>query len=154
MARLFIAALLLMPLIEIAVMIKVGQIIGLLPTLALLVGAGLLGMVLIRQQGLSMVMQMRRNVAAGELPARAVADAMMIGFAAVLLLLPGFLTDIGALLLLLPPVRDFIYRSLARNMVVVTTTGPRGGPYGRGGDGRRVPGPDTIELDEDDYRRE
>lgn len=150
MGRLFLIAIIALPLIEIAVMIKVGQTIGLLWTLALLIGAAILGGFMLRQQGLSVLMDMRRKVDEGRVPGKAVADAMMIGLAALLLLLPGFLTDIAAIALLLPPVRALIYRALASRVVVVRPGG--GGP--RDPKDPRLTRPGTIDLDDDDYRRQ
>lgn len=147
MARFLVLGFILLPIVEIAIFIKVGQTIGLLPTLALILGAALLGAVLLRQQGLSVLGQLRSDVSSGRMPARAIADAMMIGVAAVFLVLPGFLSDVAALALLLPPVRHWIYATLARRVTVVET----GATYRRH-DPRpgRIEG--TIDLDEDDYR--
>lgn len=138
-ARLFLILVLIVPVIEIAVIIAVGQRIGLLPTIALLVGAGLLGALLLRQQGMATLMRLRGDLAERRMPARALADTMMIGLAAVLMVLPGFLSDIVALALLIPPVRGAIYAALARNMVVVS---PHDAP----------PANPTIELPPEDYR--
>lgn len=150
MARYFALGLIALPIIEIAIFIKVGQTIGLLPTLALVIGAALLGGLLLRQQGVSVLMQLRSNVNAGRMPGRTIADAMMIGLAALFLVLPGFLSDIVALALLLPPVRGWIYGALASRVTVVDTMGQRS--Y-RAPDDPRVGGPGgTIDLDEDDYR--
>lgn len=148
MARFFIFGLIILPIIEIAIFIKVGQAIGLFPTLALIIGAALLGALLLRQQGLSVLTQLRRDVDSGRMPARAIADAMMIGVAALFLMLPGFLSDAVAVLLLLPPVRGWIYRQLARRVKVVetTTTTYRRTDQSPG----RIEG--AIDLDEDDYR--
>jgi UPF0716 protein FxsA len=149
LARFFALGLIVLPIIEIAIFIKVGQWIGLLPTLALVIGAAIAGGLLIRQQGLSVLGQLRGNIDAGRLPGRTIADAMMIGLAAILLVLPGFLTDVVALALLLPPVRGFIYAALARRVTVVHATPD--GAWQRPGDPRlRRPG--TIDLDDDDYR--
>lgn len=139
--------LLALPIIEIAIFIKVGQLIGLLPTLALIVGAAVLGGLVLRQQGLSVLGQLRNNVNSGHMPARSIADTMMIGLAALLLVLPGFLTDVAALALLLPPVRGWIYAALASRVTVVdtTTTYRRQDPSAG-----RIEG--TIDLDDDDYR--
>ena len=149
MLRYFALGLLVLPIIEIAIFIKVGQTIGLLPTLALIIGAALLGAVLIRAQGLSVLTQLRSNVSTGRMPARTIADTMMIGLAALFLVLPGFLSDIVALLLLLPPVRGWIYAQLSKRVTVVATraAGGREGP-----NQRPLQRPDTIDLDEDDYR--
>jgi len=150
LARFFALSLLVLPIIEIAIFIKVGQTIGLLPTLALIIGAALLGGLLLRLQGLQVLSQLRNNVSAGKLPGRAIADAMMIGLAALLLVLPGFLSDIVALGLLLPPLRSWIYASLASRFTVVSASASYRGP-GQPED-PRVGGPGTIDLDDDDYR--
>lgn len=149
MARFFLIGLLLLPIVEIALFIKVGQTIGLWPTLALVIGAALLGGALLRQQGLSVLMQLRGNVAAGRMPAQTIADAMLIGVAALLLVLPGFLSDVVGLSLLIPPVRHWIYKTLAGNFTVVSTTGFRAQPSPEDG---RIKGPGVIDLDDEDYR--
>ncbi len=147
MARFFVLGLLVLPLVEIAIFIKVGQTIGLLPTLALIIGAALLGALLLRQQGLSVLMQLRSNVASGRMPGRTIADAMMIGLASLFLVLPGFLSDVVALALLLPPVRSWIYGVLARRVPVVNTAGTS---TWRDPRSDRIEG--AIDLDQDDYR--
>ena len=149
MARFFLIGFLLLPIIEIALFIKVGQTIGLWPTLALVIGAALLGGVLLRQQGLTVLMQLRGNVAAGRMPAQTIADAALIGVAAVLLVLPGFLSDVVGLSLLVPPIRRWIYKTLAGNFTVVSTTGFRAQPSPEDG---RIKGPGVIDLDDEDYR--
>lgn len=149
MARFFLIGLLLLPIVEIALFIKVGQTIGLWPTLALVIAAALLGGALLRQQGLSVLMQLRGNVAAGRMPAQTIADAMLIGVAALLLVLPGFLSDVVGLSLLIPPVRHWIYKTLAGNFTVVSTTGFRAQPSPEDG---RIKGPGVIDLDDEDYR--
>jgi UPF0716 protein FxsA len=148
LARYFLLGFLLLPIVEIALFIKVGQSIGLLATLALVIGAALLGASLLRLQGLAVISQMRGNLAAGQIPGRAIADAMMIGVAAVLLILPGFLSDAVAFLLLLPPFRGWLYARMASRVSVVSTTGyPANDPFGP-----RIDAPTTIDLDDDDYR--
>lgn len=148
MIRFFAFGLIALPIVEIAIFIKVGQTIGLFPTLALIIGAALLGGVLIRQQGLSVLTQLRNNVSAGRMPGKTIADTMMIGLAALLLVLPGFLSDFVALALLLPPVRSWIYKSLASRVTVVdatTATYRRQDPAAS-----RIEG--VIDLDDEDYR--
>ena len=83
----------------------------------------------------------------GRLPARALADAMMVAIAGVLLLTPGYFSDLIGILLLIPPVRTLIYRFLASRVRVVATTTTQS--YGFGP--RRVED-DTIELGDDEYR--
>ena len=147
MARFLALGLLVLPIVEIAIFIKVGQTIGLFPTLALIIGAALLGGFLLRQQGLSVLTQLRGNVSAGRMPGRTIADAMMIGVAALFLVLPGFLSDVVALALLVPPVRGWIYAALARRVTVVDTTASY---RRRDPSAGRIEG--AIDLDEDDYR--
>jgi UPF0716 protein FxsA len=149
LARFFLLGLLALPIVEIALFIKVGQAIGLWPTLALVIGAALLGGALLRQQGLAVLMQLRGNVAAGKLPGQTIADAALIGVAAVLLILPGFLSDVLGLSLLVPPIRRWIYKTLAGNFTVVQATGFRAQPSPEDG---RIKGPGVIDLDDEDYR--
>lgn len=148
MARFFVLGLIALPLIEIAVLIKVGQTIGLFPTLALVIGAAIAGGLLLRQQGLSVLGQLRDNVNSGRMPGRTIADAMMIGLASLFLVLPGLLSDVVALALLLPPVRGWIYAALASRVTVVSASSYRAGPD----HGPRLRGEGMIDLDEDDYR--
>jgi UPF0716 protein FxsA len=105
-------ALLLIPLAEIAVFIQVGREIGLLQTLALLLADGLAGVLLLRLQGFAMLARLQQKVVAGEPPVRELFDAACLALAGLLLLLPGFLSDLLALLLLVPPVRALIYGRL------------------------------------------
>jgi UPF0716 protein FxsA len=149
LARFFALGLLLLPIVEIALFIKVGQTIGLFPTLALVIIAAIAGGLLLRLQGMSVLNQLRGNISSGRLPGRTIADTMMIGLAALLLILPGFLTDTLALALLLPPVRSWIYNSLASRVTVVETTSYRTHPAAPDG---RIGAPETIDLDEEDYR--
>ena len=119
MARLIALSFLALPLLEIAVFILVGRAIGLFPTLALVILAALGGGLLLRQQGLSTLSRLRNNVSAGTIPGRAMFDAMLIGVAAILLVLPGFLSDVLALTLLVPPVRNWLFSALASRVRVV-----------------------------------
>lgn len=146
MGRVIELLFLLLPLIEIALFVIVGGAIGLWATLAVVILAGVLGMVMLRFQGLSTLGRLRASVNGGTLPARSVADAMMIGLAGVLLVIPGFFSDIIAILLLLPPVRSAIYAWLRARVSVVATTG-QSYTYGQ----QRVED-GTIDLDSDEWR--
>ena len=144
MIRLFFLLALLLPVIEIALFIKVGQTIGLWWTLALIIGAGLFGAWLLRRQGVSALMRLRDSVRAGRLPALALADTMMIGLAALFLLVPGFLSDIIAIALLIPAVRTALYALLAQRMLSRAPSSLH--------PGRPLEHRGTIELDRNDYR--
>src|SRR5690606_40470985 len=93
-------------------------------------------------EGLGVVLDSRAMMERGEVPARQFADMMMIGVAGLLLVIPGFVTDIFGFALLVPPIRGWLYNWMSRNMVVVTTYRPS------------QPGqaPKSIDLDEGDYR--
>jgi UPF0716 protein FxsA len=147
-ARLIALSFLALPLVEIALFILVGRAIGLFPTLALVILAAMAGGLLLRQQGLGVISRLRNNVNAGTIPGRTMFDAMLIGLAAIFLVLPGFLSDIIALVLLVPGVRGWLFSALAgRVRVVETTTSYRryeDGPVSRDIDVR------AIELKDDD----
>jgi UPF0716 protein FxsA len=132
------------PILELYVIIQVGQQIGALWTIAILVADSILGSVLLRLQGRSAWRRFNAALAAGRPPAREVLDGVLIIFGGALLLTPGFVTDVFGLLLLLPPTRALIrrvlVRALARRFIVaVPGSGfPRGprrpGPERRGAD--------------------
>lgn len=147
MGRLLFLAFLLVPLIEIACFIVIGNAIGLWPTLLGVLVTAVAGSLLLRYQGISIINDIRATMGRGELPARALADAMMIGFAGILLITPGYFTDLLGILLLIPPVRTALYAWLRSRVRVVATT--TSSTYGFGP--RRVED-DTIELDSDEWR--
>src|SRR5687768_14490985 len=93
------------PIAELAVIIQVGQEIGLPWTLAILVADSILGSVLMRSQGRAAWRRFNDATGAGRVPAREVLDGALIVFGGALLLTPGFLTDILGLILLIPPTR-------------------------------------------------
>jgi UPF0716 protein FxsA len=127
--RLLVLSLFALPLIEIAGFILVGQAIGLVPTLLGVLVAALAGAMVIRWQGVALLRDLQATLSRGQLPARQLADAMLVGLAGLLLLVPGYVTDVMGVLLLIPPVRGFIYRQLARRMTVVSAAGqPRSDP--------------------------
>lgn len=110
----------LLPIVEIALFIQVGGLIGVWATLALVVLAFVLGVAVIRSQGNQAWAQAQRSLAELRDPARPLAHGMMRILAGVLLIVPGFFTDIVGLLLLIPPVRDLIMRQASRRMRVTT----------------------------------
>ncbi|WP_375055854.1 FxsA family protein [Zobellella sp. DQSA1] len=92
-------------LLEIFVFIEVGSAIGAWNTLALIVLTAVVGISLVRIQGINTLMEAQRKINLGEPPAREMVSGMMLAMSGVLLLLPGFVSDLGGVLLLLPPVR-------------------------------------------------
>jgi UPF0716 protein FxsA len=98
------------PIAELYVIIQVGQAIGLLPTLAILIGDALLGSLLLRQQGRSAWRRFNAALDERRFPGKEVADGVMITVGGTLLLTPGFITDAVGLLLLIPPTRALLRR--------------------------------------------
>jgi UPF0716 protein FxsA len=149
--------LLALPFLEIAGFVIVGRQVGVLNTLALVIASGVLGAILLRIQGFGVMNRIRKELDAGNNPGRELANGVMILVAGVLLLIPGFVTDIIGLLLFLPPVRDLAWRFLKSRVVV--SAGSFGGfmrpgvgsGVGSGArqNGRR--GGKTIDLDADEY---
>jgi UPF0716 protein FxsA len=127
------------PIAELYVIIQVGQAIGILPTLAILVGDALLGSLLLRQQGRSAWLRFNAALDERRFPGREVANGVMVVVGGTLLLTPGFITDVAGLLLLIPPTRALIRRGLfgflRRRFRVVE------GPAGWGYDRMRRPTP-------------
>ncbi|WMC09934.1 FxsA family protein [Oceanimonas pelagia] len=93
-------------LLEIFVFIEVGAAIGAWSTIALILLTAILGLSLVRIQGLQTLMEAQTKLNRGETPAREMVSGMMLALSGVLLLLPGFVTDFAGVLLLLPPVRN------------------------------------------------
>ncbi|MGK9233006.1 FxsA family protein [Inquilinus limosus] len=132
-----LALLLLVPVLaEITVFILVGRWIGVLATLVLFIAIGVIGSLLLKRQGMRALREMQAALARGEPPAEPVAHAALLVLAALLLIFPGFLSDLMALPLLLPPVRRAVIRWLGvqaqrRGGFTVWPGGGRG-PHGRG----------------------
>jgi UPF0716 protein FxsA len=112
MAIILLLALVITPIVEIAVFIEIGGEIGLWPTLAIVVITAMAGTALLRAQGIATLAQAQHSLARGEFPIRQVFDGACLLVAGALLLTPGFVTDGIGLALFLPPVRDFLRRRL------------------------------------------
>lgn len=112
--RLFLLLLLVFPLLELAVLIKVGGSIGALAVLLLVIGSGLLGVTLIRVAGPAMALRARERLARGEMPEAAMLEGLMLAVGGLLLLFPGFISDAMAVVCLLPMTRNFLLRKLRR----------------------------------------
>ena len=102
------------PIAELYVILKVGDLIGILPTIALLVADSLLGSWLLKSQGRTVWRRFQETMQAGRIPHREVIDGVFVIFGGAFLITPGFLTDIVGVLLLLPPTRAVFRRMLIR----------------------------------------
>jgi UPF0716 protein FxsA len=111
-----------LPIVEIALFILVGGAIGVLPTLMLVVLAAIVGIGIVRMQGLTALARLQETVDRGGDPVGPIADGALKAIAGFLLVVPGFLTDALGLLLLLPPVRRALLRRGAARVTVRATS--------------------------------
>ena len=154
LVSLFIAV----PIAELAILIEVGQAIGVWWTFLLLVADAVLGSMLARSQGRATWRRFNEALQAGRAPAREVVDGALVLFGGALLLTPGFLSDVLGLLLLLPPSRAVVRRILVRRLqhrMVVSMRGsgmPRGRPGARPGQPYDIEGT-AVERDGAEHER-
>jgi UPF0716 protein FxsA len=122
---------LLVPIAELYVIIQVAHGIGVLNTLGLLILSGIVGGWLAKREGLALLRRIQNQLQQGQLPAKEVVDGGLILFAGALMLAPGFLTDLLAIALLIPPTRAVVRAVLLRrfkHQLVVRATGAGVGP--------------------------
>ncbi|MFQ0813596.1 exclusion suppressor FxsA [Brucella anthropi] len=136
-----------MPFIEIAGFVIVGSKIGVFATLGLVILSSMLGFFLLRVQGIGLLQRIRTETAAGRVPDREMVHGAMLVLAAILLIVPGFVTSAIGILLFIPFVRDIVWEKFVRGRMVVTTTTHYSQSY-------RPSGPRqdrVIDLEPDDY---
>lgn len=125
-----VALFIVVPIVELYVIIQIGSLIGVWPTIALLLADALLGSLLLRHQGRGAWRRFNTALAERRFPGREVADGLLIAIGGTLLLTPGFVTDIVGLTFLIPPTRAIVRRLLrgvvARRFVVVGMPGSTG----------------------------
>ncbi len=127
------------PIAELYVIIKVGEAIGLIPTLVLLLLDAVLGSMLWRHQGRAAWIRFNRALAENRLPHKEVFDGVLIIVGGALLITPGFLTDILGLILLIPPTRAIVRAFAARRVRRRVTMGAGPTMWTMGGRSRRPP---------------
>ena len=135
MPLLLVLLFIVVPIAELALLIQVGQWIGVWWTVGLLVADALLGSFLLRHQGRTAWRRFNEALAEGRVPHREVVDGVLIIFGGVLLLTPGFITDIFGLLFLFPPTRIVMRRLLVRRgslRLVGSMPGAASPPNGNG----------------------
>jgi UPF0716 protein FxsA len=145
-----------LPLLEIAVFIEVGDLIGVWATIGLTVATALAGSLLLRAQGLATLLRVRAQMDQGQLPAREIFEGVCLVLAGALLLVPGFVTDTFGLLLFIPPVRDLLRLLIARHIAAKAARGEArvfvdGVEIGPRGPRRRPPGARDGQVIEGDY---
>ncbi|WP_213875167.1 FxsA family protein [Pseudomonas sp. dw_358] len=153
--RAFLLLLLLFPVLELYVFFQVSTAIGFFPALLLIIAGSVLGLMVVRVVGLATALRTRESMQRGELPAEQMFQGLMLAVGGGLLLLPGFVSDVLGVLLMLPPSRRLIASVLRRRVEAQAVRQrafsedlkPRGGPNVHiepPSSGRR---PDIIEGD-------
>lgn len=145
MPALLLALFIVIPLAELYVIVKVGEAIGVLPTLAILIADSILGTVLLRSQGRSAWRRFQLALEQSRVPHREVFDGAMVILGGALLLTPGFITDVFGIILLLPPTRAVVWQLAKRFVIGRLSFGPRVAGWGyerarRGPGGAPPPG--------------
>jgi UPF0716 protein FxsA len=103
-----------LPAIELGLLIEIGQRMGTLETLALIVVTGVVGAAMARNQGLRVLARVQQQLGRGEMPGDSLVDGLMILIASALLVTPGVLTDAFGFLCLIPAFRSIVKRDLVR----------------------------------------
>jgi UPF0716 protein FxsA len=127
---LLVALFIVVPIVELYVIIQIGSLIGVVPTIALLLADALLGSLLLRHQGRGAWRRFNAAMAERRFPGREVADGLLIAIGGTLLLTPGFVTDVFGLIFLIPPTRAIVRRLLrgyaGRRVVIAGVSGVAG----------------------------
>jgi len=113
----------LVPLVELFLLIKIGTLIGALPTILIVVGTGVLGATLARQQGFQVWSRIQREMELGMFPAEDMLDGLLIFGAGVVLLTPGVITDVIGILILIPFTRLYIREWIKRRLQIMMDRG-------------------------------
>ncbi len=144
--RLLFLLFIVLPIVELMLLFKVGQTIGALPTIAIVLLTATIGVRILRHQSFSTLRRAQERLQSGELPGQEIVEGFMISIGGALLLTPGFITDVIAIALLLPLTRRALVRHLfnsGRLQAMGTGAGaftftrfgggwpPHGGPGGR-----------------------
>lgn len=111
-----VAAFIGIPILEIAVFIQAGELVGLWPTLATIVATAVVGAALVRHQGFSTLTRARQSLDAGRFPVEEVFDGLCLLVAGALLVTPGFVTDGMGFLLLTPAIRRVLRKWAGRHL--------------------------------------
>ena len=119
------------PLIELYVFVLVGQAIGFLNAIGLMILVSLCGAWLTRHEGIGVYQRIRQQLNAGQMPADDLIDGGLVLAAGILLLLPGFVSDALGLIVLFPPTRA-VFRHFLRRRFRIVTVRRYNGPFDRG----------------------
>ena len=116
MFRILFALFIIIPIIEITVLMQVGELIGAWPTVAIVIVSAWVGAKYVRQQGIATLQSVQTKMDQGELPSSEIVTGVMLLVAGILLVTPGFVTDVIGLLLLVPNMRKTLATSIQKYM--------------------------------------
>jgi UPF0716 protein FxsA len=139
----FIAALIVVPLVEIYVAVKVGEQIGALNTVLILLVVSFVGIWLTKRAGFAVLNRMRAQVQSGRMPTNELIDGVLVLFGGLLLIIPGFVSDAFGLLLLFPPTRA-VARNYAKRRIGLRVQVTQFG---------ELPQPTVIDVDGEEHWR-
>ncbi|MFV0801779.1 membrane protein FxsA [Brucella sp. MAB-22] len=140
-----------MPFIEIAGFVIIGSKIGVFATLGLVILSAMLGFFLLRVQGIGLLQRIRTETAAGRVPDREMVHGAMLVLAAILLIVPGFVSSTIGILLFIPFIRDFMWEKFMRGRMVDATSARYSDGYGQQRPGSNPRQDHVIDLDPEDY---
>jgi UPF0716 protein FxsA len=118
-----LALFIIVPLLDLAILVRVGQWLGFWPTIGLVVATGTVGAILARSQGLAVLRGIRTEMSVGQIPSTRLLDGLLVLIGGTLLLTPGLLTDLAGFALLLPPSRRAVKRLLQRRVERMVRSG-------------------------------
>ncbi|TWI58496.1 UPF0716 protein FxsA [Pseudomonas duriflava] len=139
--RVFFFLFLLFPLLELAVLIKLGSAVGVGWTLILLILSTFVGIGMVRVAGFATIWRARMRLAMGEMPEKEITQGLTLGISGILFILPGFISDVFALLILLPVTRKLLVGAVVRRLNIRTAGQFRSEPH----NSSRPEGPKVIE---------
>jgi len=146
--RVFLLLLLLFPVLELYVFFRVGLAIGFFPALLLIIAGSALGVLVLRVAGLATALRARESLRSGQLPAEDMLNGALIAAGGLLLLVPGFISDVVGVLLLLPPTRHLLAGKIADRMQAQAM---RQRAFGDQGPDMSPPGPRRPNVIEGEY---
>ena len=120
--RYFFILFIIMPILEIALILQVGGIFGVAPTVALIIITAVIGTYLLRREGVATLFRARQKMDAGMLPAQEMGEGIMLAFAGALLLTPGFITDVVGFSLLSRTVREAMIKKFSGHFTVINAS--------------------------------
>ena len=135
-----------LPMVELYLLIMLGSRIGAMPTIGLIVLTGLLGASLARQQGLSVISRIQKEMASGKPPTQELVEGALIVVGGIVLLTPGIITDIFGFSLLIPSIRKALCRTLTKSFTKKVTKATGFSHFSCGFNNSRRDADDVIDV--------